>query len=233
MRQEGVHTLYTGASAFCVSNTLKSAVRFTSFDLVRRQLGKDPATGRISPVSNMFAGLCAGVMESTTVLTPGENIKTRMIQGRTSTGSNQYSSTWNAISKTLSADGITGLWRGVVPVSLKQSANAVVRFTSYQFFLERAQEALSGRSPALATAVSGAAAGIVTVYCTMPFDVAKTKMQAGKRGEYRGTVDCIRSTIHSDGIQVLWKGTTPRLMRLSVSAANSSCFELNHRRSRE
>ncbi|KAJ5281955.1 hypothetical protein N7478_007327 [Penicillium angulare] len=68
---------------------------------------------------------------------------------------------------------------------MKQSANAMVRFTSYNIFLGR-MEAMS--IPKSVSAIfSGALASVVTVYATMPFDSVKTRLQAIDGNQrYRG-----------------------------------------------
>ena len=104
---------------------------------------------------------------------------------------------------------------------MKQVANAVVRFTSYQFLLEQVLSQLKDRpaqASTLGPGIAGALAGAITVYATMPFDVVKTSMQAlGGKDAYRGSLDCLQSVVKSGGVRSLWKGTTPRLVRLSVS----------------
>lgn len=67
------------------------------------------------------------------------------------------------------------------------------------------------------TVVAGALAGLVTVYATMPFDALKTRLQAlDGRQRYRGSWNCLLSVIRNEGTFTLWRGTTPRLARLSV-----------------
>jgi solute carrier family 25 (mitochondrial citrate transporter), member 1 len=50
----------------------------------------------------------------------------------------------------------------------------------------------------------------------MPFDNIKTRMQS-MGGGYTGMLDCAIKTLHNDGFAALWRGTTPRLVRLTVS----------------
>ncbi|KAK5058694.1 hypothetical protein LTR84_010958 [Exophiala bonariae] len=225
VRREGFRPLYTGAGAFCLSNTSKSAVRFASFNFVRKHLPKDFSTGKISALGNMFAGLCAGIAESVTVLTPGENLKTKMIDNQAAGAASSYNSSWKTFRRIVDTEGVFALYRGVVPVSLKQSANAVVRFTTYQFLLEHIMDYSERQKttlPLLAPAIAGGFAGIITVYCTMPFDVVKTKMQAIRgKSSYRGSFDCLQKIVAAHGIGILWKGTTPRLVRLSISGVLS------------
>jgi solute carrier family 25 citrate transporter 1 len=167
----------------------------------------------------MGAGMIAGAAESILVVTPGETLKTKIIDDQA--GAQRYTSATHTVRSVVATEGIAGLYRGVVPVTLKQSANAMVRFTSYNFFL-RHLRAMSGpnsnNSAFRATVVAGAVAGVVTVYATMPFDTLKTRLQAlDGRQRYSGTLDCLRSIVSSEGVAVLWRGTTPRLARLSVS----------------
>ncbi|KAL4738801.1 mitochondrial carrier domain-containing protein [Aspergillus similis] len=222
IRQHGLSHIYTGSAAFCVSNAGKSGVRFFTFETARQLMPTD-SSGRPTAWGNMGAGMIAGAAESILVVTPGETLKTKIIHDQA--GAKRYTSATHAVRSVVATEGIAGLYRGVVPVTLKQSANAMVRFTSYNFFL-RHLRAMSrpGSSNSVfgATVVAGALAGIVTVYATMPFDTLKTRLQAlGGRQRYSGTLDCLGSIVSSEGVAVLWRGTTPRLARLSISGAVS------------
>ncbi|KAL4874346.1 mitochondrial carrier domain-containing protein [Aspergillus karnatakaensis] len=220
IRQHGVRPFYTGSAAFCVSNAGKSGVRFFAFDTARQWMPVD-ASGKTTPWGNMGAGMIAGAAESILVVTPGETLKTKIIDDQA--GPKRYTSATHAVRSVLSTEGVSGLYRGVVPVTLKQSANAMVRFTSYNFILSQVRAMSSSKSPvAGATVLAGAMAGVVTVYATMPFDTIKTRLQAlDARQRYKGTLDCLRSIVSHEGIAVLWRGTTPRLARLSISGAIS------------
>ncbi|KAL4916135.1 mitochondrial carrier domain-containing protein [Aspergillus aurantiobrunneus] len=215
IRHHGLSPMYTGSAAFCASNAGKSGVRFFAFDSARRYMPTD-ASGKTTAWGNMAAGVVAGAAESVAVVTPGETLKTKIIDDQA--GAKQYRSASHAVRSVVSTEGIAGLYRGVVPVTLKQSANAMVRFTSYNFFLAQLQ-AWPGVG---ATVIAGALAGVVTVYATMPFDTVKTRLQAlDGRQRYTGTLDCMRSIVSREGAVVLWRGTIPRLARLSISGAIS------------
>ncbi|KAJ5273689.1 hypothetical protein N7478_008814 [Penicillium angulare] len=219
IRQYGLRTLYTGSGVFCASNASKSAIRFFTFDTIRRSMPTE-VSGKVTPLGNMGAGLMAGVAEAIIVVTPGETIKTKMIDDRA--GPRLYRSTGHGIVSIFARDGLAGLYCGVVPVTLKQSANCMVRFTSYDIFVGwmEALPVTTSVHKSVSTLVAGALAGIVTVYATMPFDSIKTRLQAVDGNQrYRGSVDCFRTVITQEGVSALWRGTTPRLVRLSVSGA--------------
>ena len=108
---------------------------------------------------------------------------------------------------------------------MRQGANSAVRFTTYttlkQLVQSRQSPSASGAAPLSAgtTFALGAAAGLVTVYTTMPLDVIKTRMQSlGARGEYRSSFHCAYRIFTEEGVRRFWTGTTPRLARLVVSS---------------
>lgn len=216
IRTEGLRVLYTGAGAFCLSNTMKSGVRFLTFDTVRDGLPRDVGTGKPTATSTMIAGVAAGVAESVSVVTPGENIKTKMILSQQRT---QHTSAVHIVRAIVHTDGFKGLFRGVAPVTLKQGSNALIRFTSYSTILDAIQPSLqSAGQGGSAPPIAGAAAGIITVYGTMPFDVIKTRMQSEDAGSARqGLRASFTAIARESSISGFWKGTTPRLVRLSVS----------------
>ena len=177
-------------------------------------------TGKTTVVGNLVAGMCAGVAESVAVLTPGENLKTRLIDDRA--GARLYQSSTHAIRTIIANDGVSTFFRGVLPVTLKQSSNAMVRFTSYN----QLAPVLQPTCGASTSVVAGALAGVITVYCTMPFDNIKTQMQSleGSR-MYSSSWDCAKKLVVNGGPRRLWKGTTPRLIRLSVCVPHAYSFD--------
>ncbi|KAL3464491.1 mitochondrial carrier domain-containing protein [Aspergillus heterothallicus] len=220
IRQHGLGHIYTGSAAFCLSNAGKSGVRFFVFDTARQWMPTDKS-GKTTAWGNLCAGMIAGTAESVLVVTPGETLKTKIIDDQS--GPKRYTSAPHAVRSVISTEGVSGLYRGVVPVTLKQSANAMVRFTSYNFFLGQLEALASDETPMTgSTAIAGAMAGVVTVYATMPFDTIKTRLQAlDGHQRYAGTLDCLRLIVSREGVSVLWRGTTPRLARLSISGAVS------------
>lgn len=64
----------------------------------------------------------------------------------------------------------------------------------------------------------------------MPFDNLKTRLQGGNAGHYNGMIDCAVQTMREEGVRAFWRGTSPRLVRLTVSpiprwwSQVASCF---------
>ena len=77
-----------------------------------------------------------------------------------------------------------------MPVTIKQSSNAVVRFTSYNFLVDQMRAFTGGNYAGITSMVAGGA-GIATVYCTMLMDNIKTRLQSiGGSEMYSGTLNC-------------------------------------------
>lgn len=57
----------------------------------------------------------------------------------------------------------------------------------------------------------------------MPFDNVKTRIQSGSRA-YSGMMDCASKTLREEGALAFWRGTSPRLVRLTVKFSYSREF---------
>ncbi|KAJ1729863.1 hypothetical protein LPJ72_004749 [Coemansia sp. Benny D160-2] len=222
VQTQGIRGLYRGLTPMLLGNAAKAGVRFLTYDTVKAWLSDDG--GRLSMPRTMLAGLCAGVIEGGTVVAPSETIKTRLIHDQCMPRQNTYRGMVHCVQVAVREEGVRGIYRGVVPVMARQGANSCVRFAAYDTLK---QWALGFRPPGerdyLPFAYSfaiGMAAGIVTVYATMPIDVVKTRMQSPSAGlEYRNSLHCAYRVVSDEGVRALWKGATPRLSRLMFSGA--------------
>ncbi|KAG0256934.1 hypothetical protein BG011_004231 [Mortierella polycephala] len=217
VRTQGVGAIYTGLSAMIIGNTAKAGVRFFAFDQFKDLL-KD-SEGKTTGVRSVLAGLGAGMTEAVLVVTPSETIKTKLIHDGNSANP-QYRGLVHGVKSIVKAEGLGGIYRGVVPVMARQGANSAVRFGVYSSLNDflKSRMAPDSKMPATYTFGIGAVAGIVTVYTTMPLDVVKTKMQGlNARQLYSGVFDCFWKVFKNEGVLSFWNGATPRLARLSMS----------------
>lgn len=205
-RQEGLRALYKGCSALVIGSVGKDAVRFLSFDMVKNAF-KDPETGTLSPLRNMFAGMTAGVFASIFAVTPTERIKTALIDD--ARGARQFNSTMHAVRTVLAEDGIKGLYRGFAGTTMKQASATSVRMGSYNIMKDYEKKHHINQNTAVNFA-NGAVAGTVTTFTTQPFDTIKTRSQTAKATT---TMEAIASIWKDDGIRAFWRGTVMRLGR--------------------
>ncbi|WVR06494.1 hypothetical protein IAU60_003525 [Kwoniella sp. DSM 27419] len=217
IQQRGVTGLYAGCTAVVIGNAGKAAVRFTTYDQFKSLLADED--GKLTAPRSMLAGLGAGMSEAVIAVTPSETIKTKMIEDA-KRAVPKYKGFVHGVQTIVKEEGYRGIYRGVGPVMLRQGANSAVRFSSYSTLKQFAQgSAVPGSPmPGWMTFGIGATAGVITVYCTMPFDVIKTRMQSLRaKTEYRNALHCAYRIASEEGVLKFWKGTVPRLGRLIMS----------------
>jgi solute carrier family 25 (mitochondrial citrate transporter), member 1 len=163
----GVRGLYSGCSALVLSNAAKGGIRFLSFTKAQAFL-RTTRFGSSNPsLTNVLAGLIAGGTESLLVVTPGEALKTKMIQMRSSLatpglGAAPQPRTLAQVAvHVVRVEGIPALWSGLVPILCKQGTNSAVRFATFGW-LKDTCNAIWPHAGVGGTLMAGAASGVVT-----------------------------------------------------------------------
>lgn len=206
---EGFRALYKGCTSLIVGSVAKDAVRFLSFDMVKKSF-KDPITGQLTPARNILAGMGAGVMASIFAVTPTERIKTAMIDdARSGKANTRYTSTLHAMKMIWREDGFVGFYRGFIGTTLKQAGATGIRMGSYNIIKDYQQtNGIKQSTPV--NFLNGAIAGLVTTLVSQPADVIKTRSQSATRTT---TMQAIREIWQDGGIKQFWSGTVLRLGR--------------------
>jgi len=138
-------------------------------------------------------------------------------------------------------EGYSALYKGVVPTMLRQGCNQAVNFTVYNsmkaYWLERQQQQyfqhrgfvrhdgenseLLQELPGTISMLIGGLSGAVGPIVNNPLDVVKTRLQKQttmknfkSAPKYTGLVQACLKIAKNEGVGALWKGITPRLMRI-------------------
>ncbi|EFP89227.1 hypothetical protein PGT21_005031 [Puccinia graminis f. sp. tritici] len=215
--RDGVKGLYSGCSALVIGNGLKAGVRFFSYEKFKKALVDQD--GKLTGPRSLLAGLGAGMFEALIAVTPSETIKTKLVN-ESMKPNPRFTGLVQGTKEIIKIEGIGGIYRGLFPVMMRQGANSAVRFSTYSSLKAVFQGNVSPgqQLPSFMTFAIGGVAGVVTVYCTMPLDVIKTRMQSLEaKTKYSNSFDCAYQIFKFEGISRFWKGTTPRLIRLSLS----------------
>lgn len=213
VKTEGPRALYLGCTTLVTGTIAKDAIRFMSFDSIKRAFA-DPQTGSLSPLRSLLAGMTAGVVASTFAVTPTERVKTALIDdARNAAAEKQPRQFRGAIhaTRTLVAEHglLHGLYRGYVTTTLKQAGTTSVRLGTYDILKELGRT-YDVPQNTLTNFGNGALAGVVTTYATQPIDTVKTRAQSAHGA---GTVEAFKGIIDDYGIRGLWRGSTMRLGR--------------------
>ncbi|MBA0800936.1 hypothetical protein Gohar_011339, partial [Gossypium harknessii] len=117
-------------------------------------------------------------------------------------------------------EGIFGLWAGAAPTVMRNGTNQAAMF---DVILWKKHEGDQKVLQPWQSMISGFLAGTAGPVCTGPFDVVKTRLMAQSRdgGElkYKGMIHAIQTIYAEEGLQALWKGLVPRLMRIPPGQA--------------
>ncbi|KAG9018803.1 hypothetical protein FRB90_009454 [Tulasnella sp. 427] len=126
--------------------------------------------------------------------------------------------------------GIRGLYRGLIPTAVGVAPYVGINFTAYEtlrIFITPPEHKNSVPRKLLC----GALAGSISQTITYPLDVLRRKMQVvgmkassgvGSLGhKYNGAWDAIAVTIRTEGIQGMYRGLWPNLLKVAPSIATS------------
>jgi solute carrier family 25 (mitochondrial citrate transporter), member 1 len=229
INREGFTALYKGLSAVYTGIIPKMAIRFVSFEQYL-EWGNSMAGGPSTTVT-FTAGLLSGLTEAILVVTPAEVCKIRMqsqYHSMMDPSQMQHRKYTNVIQTAFlisKEEGIGALYKGVVPTMLRQGCNQAVNFTAYNMIKTKVMEwqgtdSLASWQSLLIGGLSGGMGPLVN----NPLDVVKTRLQKqvvvpGRTPKYTGSAQAIAVISKEEGVLALWKGITPRLLRIMPGQA--------------
>eukprot|EP00568_Trieres_chinensis_P006472 CAMPEP_0183315828 /NCGR_PEP_ID=MMETSP0160_2-20130417/52977_1 /TAXON_ID=2839 ORGANISM="Odontella Sinensis, Strain Grunow 1884" /NCGR_SAMPLE_ID=MMETSP0160_2 /ASSEMBLY_ACC=CAM_ASM_000250 /LENGTH=238 /DNA_ID=CAMNT_0025481495 /DNA_START=14 /DNA_END=727 /DNA_ORIENTATION=- len=221
------------------------AIRFVSFEQYREALqgvacgapfhARRPEPGQFDQRVTFLAGLLSGLTEAVMVVTPAEVCKIRMQSQYNSMidpaqlKHRKYTNVAQTAYVIVKEEGLGALYKGVVPTMMRQGCNQAVNFTTYNAFKKRViewrkekgqKEELEHWQSLLLGGISGGFGPMVN----NPLDVVKTRMQKqvivpGRKPKYRGLFQSCKVISKEEGFGALWKGITPRLLRIMPGQA--------------
>ncbi|KAF0700563.1 Aste57867_8899 [Aphanomyces stellatus] len=170
-----------------------------------------------SPYVKMFAGMTGGLAEAV-ALQPLDVTKTRLQLDRTG----QYKGMWHCGKTIYHTEGGLALYKGLTPFIAHLTLKYALRFGSFAKFKELLGDAPGTKSSSKVNFMAGMMTGVLeSILIVTPFDVVKTRLQkeVGK-GQFKGPIDLTRQMIAKEGVQALWKGNVPTMLR---QASNQAC----------
>lgn len=134
IKREGFTSLYKGLTAVYTGIIPKMAIRFVSFEAYKEYLGS--STWYPGPVI-FTAGLLSGLTEAIMVVTPAEVCKIRMqsqfhsMMDPSQMARRKYRNVIQTAIVISREEGISALYKGIVPTMIRQGINQSVNFTCY------------------------------------------------------------------------------------------------------
>ncbi|GME93375.1 hypothetical protein B5S28_g4855 [[Candida] boidinii] len=227
IQKESFLALYKGLGAVVIGIVPKMAIRFSSYEFYKASL-TDKETGKISTGNTFIAGVGAGVTEAVLVVNPMEVVKIRLQAQHHSMSDPldvpKYRNAPHAALLIVREEGFKVLYRGVALTAARQASNQGVNFTVYSKLKERLQEYHNQEVlPSWETSLIGLFSGALGPLSNAPLDTIKTRMQreTAKTNE-TSIARFTRITgklIQEEGMRALYKGITPRIMRVAPGQA--------------
>lgn len=199
---EGVTALYRGATAPWVSHLLKRPIQYPIAEWLKNRM---PGTS-----NNYLIGGLTGAI-GPLFGTPLQVIKVGM---QTSRVGDHTTSVY--IRNILERNGISGMYRGLLPTVMKDTlfgASFIGHYyTLRDYFSDSSRPDWIINIPMpYKTFISGAAAHCATWLLLIPIDTIKTKVQSSN--ETRSLYQIVLTTVKHDGVLALWRGVLPACLR--------------------
>jgi len=132
-----------------------------------------------------------------------------------------YKNFLEAFYKISKAEGFFKLWRGGIPIILKQSFANIACLSSFDQFNEYFH--FRKYNPMNSVMISSMIASIFASLISLPFDNSKTRIQRmikSSNGEYpyKGCIDSLIQICRKEGVKSLWSGIVPYYLRVAPGA---------------
>jgi len=218
-RTEGWQHLYEGMFAGLVGAFMSSAVYFFWYATFKRWYLNSMKRRRLDTGANLGIASAAGVV-NVLVTIPIWVVQTRMAVPSASHA--HYKSIFDAIEQICRKEGVSALFRGLVP-SLILVSNPSIQHTLYEQLSQRLKRRL-GRQGLEVTAfhqfILGAVAKAIATFVTYPYQVVKSRQQVSLKGEDdRTSSQVVAQMLRDEGIYSFYQGITAKLSQTVLNAA--------------
>jgi len=237
-KKEGITGLYKGLGAVVIGIIPKMAIRFSSYEFYRNLL-KNPNNEKITTSNTFLAGVGAGITEACLVVNPMEVVKIRLQAQHHSMSDPlsvpKYRNAGHAIYIIIKEEGFKTLYRGVSLTAARQATNQGANFTVYsklkEYLIEYHKEnGNNGIIPSWQTSCIGLISGAIGPFSNAPLDTIKTRLQKEtkranligkeiKESSLNRILKIGKELIKEEGFAALYKGITPRVMRVAPGQA--------------
>lgn len=226
VQKETFLSLYKGLGAVVIGIVPKMALRFSSYEFYRSLLYQPDGT--ITTGGTFLAGVGAGITEAVAVVNPMEVVKIRLQAQHHSMADPldipKYRNAPHAAYVIVKEEGFKTLYRGVSLTAARQATNQGVNFTVYSKIKEYLQNYHQTEVlPSWETSCIGLISGALGPLSNAPLDTIKTRLQkttyaSNESGMVR-IVKIGNQLIKEEGMAALYKGITPRIMRVAPGQA--------------
>jgi len=175
-------------------------------------MGHDGADGKEATLrSRVAAALTTGTIGSV-ISNPVDVVKVRLLAAHP----DKYPSTYAAYPELFRAEGVGGLFRGVVPSTLRGAFIACGELATYDQSKVEIKSRFGVQEGALLHVGASLITGVVATTLAAPFDLIKTR--AMNAHSSASTLDIFRAALREESPRALLRGWVPAYLRLGPHA---------------
>ncbi|KAJ9523579.1 hypothetical protein QJQ45_007255 [Haematococcus lacustris] len=222
MSAEGsVRSYFRGNGANVLKIAPETAIKLALNDQLKLAIAHN--SDNIQPLERMVAGGLAGAVAQF-LLYPLDTIRTRLAVSSRGT----YTGIMHVAARIRADEGLAAFYRGLTPSMIGILPYAGVDIALFeilkQTLFERAEA--EGRPPPHFTLlVAGMVSSSIAQVVSYPLALIRTRLQAqggaGKPVKYSGMMDVVQKTLAKEGVQGLYKGLVPNILKLAPAAGLS------------
>mmetsp|Transcript_4827 Transcript_4827/g.13186 ORF Transcript_4827/g.13186 Transcript_4827/m.13186 type:complete len:302 (+) Transcript_4827:96-1001(+) len=213
VREEGVTALWKGNSVLIIRIFPYSASQLAANDTYKRMLA-DPTTHELTVAKRLMAGACAG-MTASALTHPLDTARLRL-----ALPNHPYKGAVDAFTTIVKTEGITALYKGLVPTLVGVAPYAAINFASYDMAKKLFYHGERPQS-SIANFVMGASSGTLAATVCYPLDTVRRRMQM-KGTTYTGQLDAFKKIWAADRLPGFYRGWLANTLK--VTPQNSIRF---------
>ncbi|XP_037951523.1 mitochondrial 2-oxoglutarate/malate carrier protein-like [Teleopsis dalmanni] len=164
-----------------------------------------------------LAGICGAI-----IVQPFDVVKTRMQVSVTSSGKNEFNSSFHCAQTIFASEGVLGLYRGLSAAILRQATYTTTRLGIYTYLNGQYEKTYESKPTVLASMLIGVVAGSIGAMVGTPTEVALIRMQAdgrlppAERRNYTNVFNALSRVIKEEGVASLYRGCFPTTVRAAI-----------------
>lgn len=213
--KEGVHGFFKGMSLPIATISMTSSVVFGTYRNCLQCLSqaRGACSGPNTKLEVFLSGMAGGIAQ-VSVMSPGDLVKVRLQcqtesrQTLTNMPKPKYHGPVHCLLSIIKEEGLTGLYRGALPLMLRDGPSYATYFMTYaticEWFADSSKKKLDWHVVMLAGGIAGMAGWTVGT----PMDVIKARLQmdgAQETKKYKGFFHCIAETVRVEGAGVFFR----------------------------
>ncbi|KAF2773063.1 mitochondrial carrier [Teratosphaeria nubilosa] len=227
-KNEGLKGLLRGLSCAYIYQMTLNGCRLGFYDPIRVSLNNLLLDGNLNHMNedrvkkyqnlpiNIVSGASSGILGAAAG-SPFFLVKTRLqsYSPFLPVGTqHQYRNAWDGLRQIYGAEGTRGLYRGVVPAMVRTGFGSSVQLPTYFLAKRRLKSWFGLQDGAPLHLMSSTASGFVVCVVMHPPDTVMSRMYNQTGNLYKGALDCLFSTIKTEGVLAVYKGFFAHLARI-------------------